>query len=279
MMEIDWLGDSLRHEIKRMTVLVILSTIIAIGSIAIPAQAITNGEPDAGRHPYVVMVVCDDAPGHPAWRGSGILLSSTVVLTAGHVTDGAVAVRVWKDEVVTGNPEYPFSGATSYDGTAYTNSYFAYGSKGLPSWITNDVGIVVLSEPAVVSRYGQLPSEGLTETLPVMTDVDFVGYGVQVNQRGGGQPVWTGLKNRFYAPANLLSTKSAISYEFITCSANPAQGKGGTAFGDSGGPVLLGGTDTVLAVTSFGTNNNCAGLGYYCRVDNQDVLDWINQFL
>ena len=58
----------------------------------------------------------------------------------------------------------------------------------------------------------------------------------------------------------------------------PDQGKGGTAFGDSGGPALLGGTKTVLAVTSFGTNNNCACVGYYCRVGNQDVLDWINSF-
>jgi hypothetical protein len=39
-----------------------------------------------------------------------------VVLTAGHCTDGAVAARVWFDEDVQSNSEYPFSGATSYDG-------------------------------------------------------------------------------------------------------------------------------------------------------------------
>ena len=260
--------------------LLILSALIALSALVIPVQAITNGQPDGTNHPYVVLVVCDIVPGAPAWRGSGILLSPNVVLTAGHITDGAAAVRIWKDEIVQGNPEYPYSGATSYDGTAYTHPDFAIGNfPGLPGWITHDVGIVVLSEPAAVSRYGQLPSVGLTETLPVMTGVDFVGYGVQVNKRGGGQPDWTGLRNRFYAPGQLLSTKSAISGEFITCTANPAQGKGGTAFGDSGGPVLLGGTDTVLAVTSFGTNNNCAGIGYYCRVDNQDILSWIKSFL
>jgi len=115
--------------------------------------------------------------------------------------------------------------------------------------------------------------------LAVMTSIDLVGYGVQTQIRGGGQPVWTGLRVRMYALAKLLSTESAISDQFITCTANPAQGKGGTAFGDSGGPALLGGTDTVLAVTSFGTNNNCAGTGYYCRIDKLDILEWIVTFL
>ncbi len=59
-------------------------------------------------------------------------------------------------------------------------------------------------------------------------------------------------------------------------SANQGQGKGGTAFGDSGGPVLLGGTNTVLAVTSFGTNNNCAGNGYYYRINRTEILNRIN---
>ena len=252
-------GDNLKHKIKHVTSLTILTVLIAVASLAIPVQAITNGQPDAGRHPYVVFIVADNANG-PAWRGTGILLNSRVVLTAGHVTDGAVATRIWIAESVEGNPEYPRSGTTSYDGTPHTHPNFAIGNfPGLPGWITHDVGIIVLTEPApVVSKYGQLPSEDLTETLPIMTDIDLVGYGVQVNLRGGGKPVWTGLKNRLYAPADLLSTQSVISDEFITCSANPAQGKGSTAFGDSGGPALLGGTDTVLAVTSFGSNNTGA---------------------
>lgn len=272
----------MKNKIKHITTLTILTVSIALASLAIPVQAITNGEPDADRHPYVVLIVADDANG-PLWRGTGILLSPTIVLTAGHVTDGAVATRIWTAEIIQGNPEYPFSGTTSYDGTPYTHPDFAIGNfPGLPGWITHDIGIIVLSEPAVVSRYGQLPSEGLTETLPILTPIDFVGYGVQYQVRGGGvspYDAWKGPKNRFYSWGQLLSTKSVISDNFITCSANPAQGKGGTAFGDSGGPALLGGTDKVLAVTSFGTNNNCAGPGYYARVDTQDVLNWINSFL
>jgi len=272
--------------ITRTLTLTFLLATIAIAALATPVEAITNGEPDAGRHPYVVLVVADNAPGQPAWRGTGILLSPTVVLTAGHVTDGAVACRIWTYEDVTYNtvpfPLYPYGGLGSgaIEGTPYKHPNYAMGNfPGLPGWLVYDVGIIVLNEPVTgVNTYGELPSAGFTETLKVMTDIDFVGYGVQVNLRGGGTPVWSGPRVRMYAPAKLLSTKSAISNLFITCTANPAQGKGGTAFGDSGGPALLGGTDIVLAVTSFGTNNNCAGTGYYARIDKPEILSWINSF-
>lgn len=142
-------------------------------------------------------MVFDDASGHPAWRCRGTLLSPTVVLTAGHCAYGAAAARVWVDEIVQGNPEYPYSGSTSYDGVPHTNLGFAeYVKPGLTGFITHDVGVVVLTEPvptSLVSEYGQLPVAGLVDTLRVGTCVDQVGYGVQQNLRGGGPPVWTGL--------------------------------------------------------------------------------------
>jgi hypothetical protein len=60
---------------------------------------------------------------------------------------------------------------------------------------------------------------------------------------------------------------------------NPGGGSGGTCFGDSGGPDLLGATSTVLAVNSFVTNVNCSGVGYSSRVDTEDALAWIESFL
>ena len=59
----------------------------------------------------------------------------------------------------------------------------------------------------------------------------------------------------------------------------PGEGSGGTCFGDSGGPDLLAGTNTVLAVNSYVTNNNCSGVGYSFRVDTPEVLGWIGDFL
>lgn len=168
--------------------LVVLAAIVAVVlATALPASAITNGQADGDAHPYVGLVVFDviNAAGQqvPSHRCSGSLLTPTVVLTASHCTVGTVAARVWFDEVVQGNPEYPFSGATSYDGIPHTNPDFCNPcANGLPGFAFRDVGIVVLTEPvpmAAVGEYADLPAAGLVDTLANKTGVDFVGYGVQ----------------------------------------------------------------------------------------------------
>jgi hypothetical protein len=264
-------------------VLVATIALAALVVSGLPASAVTNGQPDAGRHPYVGLAVFD-VDGAPSHRCSASLLSPTVVLTAGHCTDGTDAARVWFDEIVEGNPEYPFSGATSYDGVPHTNPDFCIGcGHGLPGFAFRDVGVIVLTEPvptSVVGEYAQLPTAGLVDTLANKTAVDLVGYGVSVQTHGGGPPVWTGPRVRLFAPTQLVAPGSfKHSDEFIRLTANPGQGKGGTCFGDSGGPDLLGGTDTVLAVNSYVTNLNCAGVTYSQRVDIPEVLAWIQSFM
>jgi hypothetical protein len=121
--------------------------------------------------------------------------------------------------------------------------------NGLPGFASTDVGIIVLSEPvptSVVSEYAELPEEGLVDTLRNKSPVDFVGYGVQEQIRGGGPPIWTGLRMRLYAPSELVSGNFNHSDEFMKLGLNP---------GGSGAllvtPVsdLPGGTNTVLAST------------------------------
>lgn len=245
-------------------------------AVVVPALAITNGQPDAGRHPYVGLIGFDYEPGKPGWQCSGSLISPTLVLTAGHCTRGMVAAHIWFDENVRTNTEYPYSGDTSYDGVPYTYPGFCIGcGQGLPGGITGDVGVVVLSEPvptSVVSQYAQLPSAGLVDTLKNKTAVDLVGYGVQVRQP---PHQWTGALVRMYAPSELVSGKFVHSDMFMRIALNPGGGSGGTCFGDSGGPILLAGTNTVLAVNSYVTNSNCAGVGYSNRVDIAGILAWI----
>jgi hypothetical protein len=272
--------------------------ILVLGTAGI-AGAITNGEPDAGRHPYVGLLVFDYAPGAPGWRCSGALIAPNVVLTAGHCTDGAVAARIWFDEDVTYDnipfPLYPYGGPGSgaIEGTPYTNPKYRSdenpygGGNGLPAFSYRDVGIVILDEDVDVGGFAALPEAGLVDTLKNKTDMDVVGYGVQYQAQIPGSELpqpppynrWTGPRLRLYAPSALVSGKFVNSAEYMRLSLNPGGGKGGTCFGDSGGPDLLGGTATVLAVNSYVTNVNCSGVGYSSRVDIPEVLEWIYGFL
>jgi hypothetical protein len=109
------------------------------------------------------------------------------------------------------------------------------------------------------------------------TSVDLVGYGVQNFVNGGGpcggpckkQP--GDATTRFFAATTLIASNDSISDEFIKLHSN----KGGTCFGDSGGPNLLGGTNIVLAVNSFVANAICSGNTYSYRVDTAQALTWI----
>ncbi len=265
----------------------ILTVTVLLSLLSGSAYAITgNYKEDGGSHPYVCLVGVYDENHEWLWRGSGTLISPTVVLTAGHVTEGAAYATIWLNEKIDYDPPdgYPIYDKGTASGVPLTHPGFGYyiDKNGLVGFITNDVGVVVLSEPVTLGEYGELASVGTVDNLKVGTDVTFVGYGVQYQvtpKIGGPYYAWTGLRERFYATANLLSNKYAISSTFMKCSANAAQGKGGTAFGDSGGPVLLGSTNTILAVTSFGPNSNCAGVGYYCRVDNPVAWEWVNGYL
>jgi hypothetical protein len=287
---------------RRFVVIALVAMALVAVSIS-PVAGITNGQPDGDDHPYVGLLVFDvfvpDVGNVPAWRCSGALIAPDVVLTAGHCTDGAVAARVWFDERLQDDdgtflvPDYPFGGVVAVEGEPFTNPDYNSpdnpygGGNGLPAFSYRDVGIVVLDEPVDVGGFAELPDAGLVDTLRNKTDIDFVGYGVQYQAQIPGSELpqpppfyrWDGLRNRMYAPSALVSGKFVHSAEYMRLALNPGGGRGGTCFGDSGGPDLLGGTDTVLAVNSYVTNVNCSGVGYSSRVDIPEVLDWINSFL
>lgn len=236
------------------------------------ADAVTNGRPDDNRHPYVGLVsngyfVC-----------SGTLLSPTVFLTAAHCFPSGERVGITFDT----NGFYA-ENLVFYEGTFHADPQFCIGcAPGLVGFDTHDVAVVELDLPvptSVVSSYGQLPTPNLVDTLPMRTEVTIVGYGVQNFVRGGGPPRPGAAFTRFFAPSLLIQSNNLISNEFIKMTANPAQGNGGSCFGDSGGADFLGNTNIILAVNSFVTNGNCAGITYSYRVDTPEALGFINQFL
>lgn len=237
---------------------------------ASPAAAITNGQPDGWGHPYVGMVYND------LYLCSGVLISPTVFLTAGHCT---IEFQSHGSQVyVTFQPEASFDGTNAYTGTAYTHPDFCIGcAPGLVGFDTFDIGVVVLDVEATGYGYGELAGDGLVNDLANQSWLTAVGYGVQDFARGGGPPQPVGIATRYYADVVFLNDDNRLGDMFIKHSGNPSQGKGGTCFGDSGGPIFAADQVTVLALTSFGTNSFCAGLGYAQRVDHPLVLAWLDE--
>jgi secreted trypsin-like serine protease len=232
---------------------------LAVGLGAGSAHAIGGGTPDGEGHPYVAFIrsgplVC-----------SGTAISERLVVTAAHCFDtpgGPV--------MVTFDQDRRSPSAVFHAGTWHPDPQFAV----VPG---HDVAVVVLDAPAPRPRYAQLPAVGAVDSLPNKTRVDLVGYGVEDFLRGGGPPVParpSGL--RMTAPAELHQTKPLDP--LLKLSANESQGKGGACFGDSGGPNLLGGTDVLLALNSFASNELCAGVTHSNRLDTASALAFIAQF-
>lgn len=240
------------------------------------------GELDGNDHPYVGLLLFD-VDGQPAYRCSGTLLSPTVLLTAGHCTFGADGGRVYfESDVQAGRPanNYPFSGPTSIEfAEIYTHPNYDDGA-----FFLNDVGVVILSEPVYLDEYGQLPEAGVLDGLATRrgqqdTSFTVVGYGLQ-----SVKPVLSRDLIRYQATVQLIGIKGVggipegVSFLFTN---NPGKGNGsgGTCFGDSGGPIFLGDSNTVVGVTSFALNSNCAGTSGGYRIDTADDLAFIKQFL
>jgi hypothetical protein len=256
---------------KKIVFLAIIVTLLM--TISIPAYAITNGEPDEDQHPYVCIVVMFDNNMNFRGSGSGVLISPNIVLTAGHVADaGDIAFVSFSSEVTYGD-------ITGYlQGIPYTHpDYQLWAGRGLPQFITHDIGIINLFAPVSTFGYGTLPDEGVVDTLSAKTELDVVGYGYNYRERPSQEWIFYG--ERYLGLSELIASKHKQGDEFIKITCNPSQGKGGQSFGDSGGPVLLGETNTILGVVSYGTNYNSTGVGYAARIDKTDILNWINSYL
>lgn len=278
--------------------LAFLAALMLIGST--PAAAITYGEPDNGRHPYVGLVYFYDASNTPMWRCSGTLLSSKVFLTAGHCTgapnEGVASAQVWfTDFEPLGNypfptPRIPCTGFTGYPCTGGVRgtpiSHPLYNNfEGFPN--THDVGIVVLERAVRTRTLGVLPELRFLDTFASkrgQQDITLtaVGYGLK-----SVKPTENADRTRFMASQQITSLNSSFTDGFnVRATNSPGEGtgngtieEGGTCFGDSGGPVFYAMTNIVVGITSFGLNANCKGGGYAYRTDITDSQNFIKSFL
>jgi Trypsin len=253
--------------LKRIFLLLAVGTVIVLPA---SASAVTDGELDGNRHPYVGLMVAHNAAGAPLWRCSGTLLSESLFLTAGHCTDAPAAhVEIWFDaDVESGIPGngYPLNGDVG--GTPHTHP-----SYNPNAFFLFDLGVVVLDEPMPMGTYGLLPQLDQLDSLKPSRHTTFtsVGYGLQ----NANKNHTVALRVRMLARPHLLQINTGFVGDFSIMLSNNAN-TGGTCFGDSGGPNFIGSSNTLAGVTSYGLNSNCAGTGGVYRVDKADDLNWLN---
>ena len=143
---------------------------------------------------------------------------------------------------------------------------------------------MILDQPITGSKYASqftsfpaLATDGSLDGLAKkrgQQDVTFTvsGYGLSLVN-----PVKSvSFRERLTAAEKLNNLGNSLTDGFnIQTSASPGNGRGGTCSGDSGGPLLSSSTDVIVAVNSFGLNDNCRGNDFMYRVDRGAVLSWI----
>lgn len=246
--------------------------------VAVPAGAITFGEPDGTRHPNVGALVADwnpDSPG-PDEFCSGTLVAPTLFLTAAHCMVG------WPEETefwVTFSPEYD-EGAASPSGLVAVTDFVTHEGFAQPGGGADafDIAIVTLASPQSATP-AELPELGLLDTFgqPELRELRFttVGYGIVRETKKGGPHGFIDETNRLVAQQTLLSLQPT----WLTLNMNPSTGSGGTCYGDSGGPHFLGGMESNLLVSLTVTGDAmCRATDKTYRLDTVVAQEFLSRF-
>jgi hypothetical protein len=282
-----------------------LLTLVAAlaGTLAIavaPGSAVTGNFVADNEHPYVGLVAFYDEEGEFMWRCSGSLLTDRVFLTAGHCTDqdaeeSPVMARIWfhQDAGADYDPETQLDPTTGYPDYCIEGDplcveatlLFDFGFDnfaGFPN--IHDVGLIILPEDQAVElpEYGQLAEAGFLDSLSSreFKDSTFTVAGYGLTKTNPAQTI--SFRSRLMAltqAANLSRSSNTAGFNLQLSSA-PGGGRGGTCFGDSGGPTFYGefSSNTIVGVNSwlFGFNRQtCGGTGFAFRTDTEAVIEWI----
>lgn len=243
--------------------LIVIGLFAALLLVAVPAQAITNGEPDGTQHPNVGGLVSATQYPDGTWiYCSGTLISPTVFLTAAHCDEGTEQVTV------TFDPAYE-AGDQTYTGTWYADPLFSKKQND-----PHDLAVVVFDEPVAGITPARLPEAGSLANLDKAQQFTSVGYGAYevTNQPGGHRFLYDDV--RMVA----VGTLNAINPAWLRISMNPATGNGGTCYGDSGGPNFFG-TSDVLAATTITGDSVCRATNVAYRLDTESARAFLGQYV
>jgi Trypsin len=233
----------------RVTLVFALLAALCVAGSALP---IVGGMADSS-HTYVGAALQTQV--HDGRTGtqlcSGALVSPTVFVTAAHCFPEGSSVNV------TFSSDFKSPSAVFVTGTAHDST-------------NADIAVIVLDTPVTDVGVAQLPTLGYDATLPNNQLVDVVGYGVEEFDHRIPLAISTGPRQVATTPVKNAGNLRDQSLKLL---ADP-----GACFGDSGGPNLVHGTDTLVAITTEG-NSNCKGVSFALRVDTPVARDFLGKYV
>lgn len=238
-------------------------------------RVIGGAQAAQGQFPFMAFIAFFDSRGKLVFICSGTLVSSNVVLTAGHCTVNektGVPERAAGYRVVTGTVNWSNSAHRTISHVSAVRPNPNYN----PSRLDHDAGLLILASPV------KSPAVPLWQTgqISAGTPAQIAGWGE--TSPGSGPPKRLRWASTRVQAASYCGHVSASNFTFdpasMLCAQDTPKDSAGTCAGDSGGPLLVkqgSGPVVEAGVTSVGPANcGTHRPDYYTAV--RPIYPWVS---